>query len=568
MTLWRAAIAACLASVVAGCGEDVFPLDEREGETDGGDTDPCSGEHGLTWYVREDGGDWLHCTGLADEPYPGSGYHQQCAFAHPFHVLPPGGDPLMGPGDRLIIAAGSYDMGHGAPGATHPELCDADFSWLCTAPPIPPGKGEEQPTCVLGQGWDGECEDPLVVLSATGGASHVLSLEGSDHVRVQCLEITDGESCIDGHEWLPCPEPPELAESPVGQTGIVAEHAQGVTLEHVRVHGMAADGIRGTAELVDWTLEDVHAMYNGHNGISFDAESEFELVTWGDFDVTRVTSSWNGCIEPPSPEETPEACGQEGGVGLSASLSAAEWWIDESDFSHNTNTGLRIARHESDGETVIDRLRAEGNAGVQLDISGEATVTNSVLVANCEFFALQEPPIDELGSCAAGGYAVQLGMFDGTTVAIVNSTIYGQGEALIAVLAADDEPCEETSIVALNNIYYGAESEIEPVSLPWLIQDSECSETDLELTHGILHGVEGAEELCAVSDNFCESPGFAAPDPGEDPLHLALVPPLESLAIDTGLPNDDEDLIPPHDFLGRPRPIGAGVDRGAFEIEQ
>ena len=72
---------------------------------------------GGIYYVREDGGSALECTGLADAPYPGSGTGQPCAWNHPFQALPPDDAPRIARGDTLIIASGLYMMGYGAPGA-------------------------------------------------------------------------------------------------------------------------------------------------------------------------------------------------------------------------------------------------------------------------------------------------------------------------------------------------------------------------------------------------------------------------------------------------------------------
>ena len=68
-----------------------------------------------TYYVRPDGGSPAQCTGLANAPYTGAS--QDCAWDHPFRALPPEGTPRIAGGDTLVIAAGEYMMGYGAPGA-------------------------------------------------------------------------------------------------------------------------------------------------------------------------------------------------------------------------------------------------------------------------------------------------------------------------------------------------------------------------------------------------------------------------------------------------------------------
>ena len=100
-----------------------------------------------TYYVRPDGGSFAQCTGLVDAPYPGSGSGQPCAWDHPFRALPPDDAPRITGGDTLIVAAGSYRMGYGAPGA---DACEPDYPWDCHVPPIPSGADAAHPTRILG----------------------------------------------------------------------------------------------------------------------------------------------------------------------------------------------------------------------------------------------------------------------------------------------------------------------------------------------------------------------------------------------------------------------------------
>ncbi len=110
-----------------------------------------------TYYVRTDGGSAEECTGQVDAPYPGSGMSQPCALDHPFRAFPPAGVPRIAGGDSLIIGAGSYRMGCGAPGA---EACETDYPWDCHMPPLPGGPDPAHPTRVLGAGWSMGCSDP------------------------------------------------------------------------------------------------------------------------------------------------------------------------------------------------------------------------------------------------------------------------------------------------------------------------------------------------------------------------------------------------------------------------
>ena len=81
-----------------------------------------------TYYIRTDGGTAQQCSGLADAAYPGSGENQACAWAHPFWALDSGGGWRINGGDTLLIDAGSYMMGYGAPNT---GWCEAEGSYDC-----------------------------------------------------------------------------------------------------------------------------------------------------------------------------------------------------------------------------------------------------------------------------------------------------------------------------------------------------------------------------------------------------------------------------------------------------
>jgi len=78
---------------------------------------PVEPAQSTTYCVHPNEASPEQCTGLVNAPYPGSGTDQPCAWDHPFRALPPGGSPRIAGGDRLIVAAGNYRMGYGAPRA-------------------------------------------------------------------------------------------------------------------------------------------------------------------------------------------------------------------------------------------------------------------------------------------------------------------------------------------------------------------------------------------------------------------------------------------------------------------
>lgn len=141
--------------------------------------------------MRTDGGSPEQCTGLVDAPYPGSGTNQPCAWDHPFRALPPKGTPRIQGGDTLIIGAGSYMMGYGAPGAT---TCESDSPWECYMSPIPSGPCPAHPTRILGAGWDSGCSKPPE-LWGTERADMIINLTDSSNVVVRSA-ITGGRPAL------------------------------------------------------------------------------------------------------------------------------------------------------------------------------------------------------------------------------------------------------------------------------------------------------------------------------------------------------------------------------------
>ncbi|MFU8832483.1 MAG: hypothetical protein ACNA7J_10040, partial [Wenzhouxiangella sp.] len=198
-----------------------------------------------TYYVRVDGGDATECNGLANRPYDSSA-DQHCAWKHPFMALPPGGDARIQGGDTLHIGPGSYMMGLGAPGA---ERCHQEWSWECHLGLIPSGPSPEQPTRILGAGYQDGCT-AAPQLWGTERSWMVINMEGSSNVELACLEITDRGNCIEAHchngkcpgEVAAC----ERDQPPWGDwapTGISARDSANVTLRDINIHGMANRGI-------------------------------------------------------------------------------------------------------------------------------------------------------------------------------------------------------------------------------------------------------------------------------------------------------------------------------------
>ncbi|MCR4337675.1 MAG: hypothetical protein NUV91_07725, partial [Candidatus Omnitrophica bacterium] len=193
----------------------------------------CSGAaDATTYYVRKDGGTLSQCTGLADASYPGSGTAQACAYNHPFWALPIKGNPsTFQGGDTLIISPGSYRMGYDAPNQKNPSSCASNYTWDCHMQPIPSGPDANHPTRILGKGWDQGCSNPPQ-LYGVERAALVINLRGSNNVDLQCLDITDHDSCTSGQVPGRC----NREKFPYGEyadVGVVASDSTNVLLKNL-----------------------------------------------------------------------------------------------------------------------------------------------------------------------------------------------------------------------------------------------------------------------------------------------------------------------------------------------
>ncbi|MBN1430103.1 MAG: hypothetical protein JXB07_17160 [Anaerolineae bacterium] len=552
--------------VVTGCAgkpaDDDLPLPEQA-------TRPLSQrQDGSTYYARPDGGTPEQCSGLADAPYPGSGTDQPCAWDHPFRALPPGGEPRIGGGSTLVIASGSYQMGYGAPGA---DACEEEGSYDCQMPPVPGGPSPDQPTRIVGAGWDSGCANPPE-LWGSGRPWQIIDLTDTGNVVVACLEITDHSDCVEAHSGgLAC----NRDTSPYGdwaETGIYAQDATNVLLKDLNIHGLANGGVLA-GRLTDWTVENVRIAGNGWVG--WDGDIEGDDSNSGTMIFRNWVVEWNGCGET-YPGEEPVGCwaqtagGYGDGVGTGA--TSGDWIIEDSSFLHNTSDGLDLLYHSEGGTVTINRVYAEGNAGNQVKVTRLASLSNSLLVGNCAFFENQ-PFTYNVDPCRASGNTLTVAFAGGGQVSIVNSTFYGQGDGLVnAGPREEGYTCNGSeSVKALNNIFLGDIDFFDPGDITFLFYQEDCGSLQLDSDYNIIHQAKNI--TCNSSDTYvisgshdlCRDPRLIGPFSG---LAFGMIPVADSPAIDAG----DSAACPPTDLLSLLRPADgdgdgeARCDMGAYEV--
>ena len=512
---------------------------------------------GQTYYVRPDGGSAEQCTGLANAPYPGSGLNQPCAWDHPFRALPPDGPARIQGGDTLIIAAGSYRMGYGAPEADGDgSNCAPAYPWGCVMPPIPSGPDAAHPTRILGEGWDTGCSDPPELWGAER-AEHILDLSNSSHVQIACLEITDHAGCVEFHSGgLACPRD----SYPFGNwasTGLYAQDASDIHLQDLNIHGLAHTGV-WAGRLQDWTVERVRIAGNGWVG--WDGDIDGTDSNRGEMRFRLWTVEWNGCGET-WPGEEPDGCWAQTaggyGDGVGTGYTGGDWIIEDSAFLHNTSDGLDLLYHTEGGKIILTNVRAEGNAGNPIKTTGTMTMTNSVVVSNCAYFENQSFTY-QVDACRALGNTLSLAFMGGERVALINNTFYGQGDGLISAGPHSQGACNGTEeLVGRNNLYQGDDDYLQAGDITFLFYAENCHGLTFDSDYSLYDHVKLSAYIPGPHDMEAD-PRLKGPLSGD---YFGMELQTGSPAINAGLAS----VAPATDFLHLAR-VNA-PDIGAYEYQ-
>ncbi|MBS0382324.1 MAG: right-handed parallel beta-helix repeat-containing protein, partial [Proteobacteria bacterium] len=415
-----------------------------------------------TYYVRTDGGTTAQCNGTANAPASAA---PNCAWHSPMDALPPSGNgrtPNIKSGDTLVIEPGQFPVGLNSDTmAAYPDVCYTSFPWNCIMQP-PPSGTTSQPTRIVGAGWDSGCAAPPQIYGVSG-AYYTLDVGGASNVVVACLEITDHSACID--PYTPDPTIACSKSYPYGdwsETGVHAAGGSNVILQDLNIHGMANTGL-WAGGMNNFTLRNVTIRANGYAGWMGDLGGGGNSSFSGTITLDHVNVSYNGCTEK-YPSTTIYACwGQNNGGygdGVGMAKTGGNWVITNSTFSYNTQDGLDLLYADGTGSVTIDRATAIGNAGNQLKASGTTTITNSVVVGNCD--ALAPFPHMAGDTCRAQGGALALEVaVPAQTVTLAYNTITGNGDCLIQAGTDIGVPLAATQVYQYyNNVFIGQPSAI------------------------------------------------------------------------------------------------------------
>lgn len=546
------------------------PIDnETESQTDTENSYlAVSHEAGATLYIRSDGGSAQQCSGLVDAPYPGSGTNQDCAWNHPFQALPPGGEARLLGGDTLIIKAGSYMLGYGAPGA---ENCEYEGSYACSMVPIPSGPDANHPTRVLGEGWDSGCSTPPE-LWGSGRPFHLVDMTDASNVELACLEITDHASCIEDHLFVTggSPYTCQRDNPPYGDwaaVGLYAEDSSNVLLRDLNIHGLANTAIQA-GRLTDWTVENVRLAGNGLAGWNFDLVGDgSESENHGTLTFRHWLVEWNGCGET-YPDQQHVACwGQEaGGYGDGAGFggtTGGHYIIEDSAFLHNTSDGLDMLYVRLPGSLIeIRRTISADNDGNQIKTSGDVIIENSLIVSNCGYFHdMQFWNNDD--DCRANGDALAIFLNPGGQAKVTNSTITGNGNCLLITGCTLDQTCNGNEKLLMKNVLFQGQkvfwSPGDDTCFAWYDDESSppMPANPIEVQYSLINGVRYDNVVpCPGGNNLCDvAAGLVNSTIDRFDAHLAAGSAAINAGTAEGAPADDLD--------GRPRDVQPDI--GAYE---
>lgn len=379
-----------------------------------------------TYYLRTDGGTNAQCNGLSDKAYTPlvSDVTKDCAYNHPFWLVPPSGTTttLVG-GDTVIVGPGDYLMGWGAPNIINYSVCHSSYPWGCGMNVIPSGT-TAAPTRILGKGWDTGCSvKPRFV--GTERADHILNLKGGSNIQIQCLDITDGSDCSQNSN---APNACNRSTAPYGKwavTGITAVDSSNVLLKNVKIHGLYRAVHAG--RLSNWTIEDSDLSNNNFVGWDGDVGAGVSSNS-GKIIFRRTKIKFSGCGE--KLDGTPFNCisqSQGGyGDGLGTEKTSGDWVFDQVDISNNVSDGVDLLYHNGQGTITVTNSKMEANAGNQLKVAANTTVTGSVLRGTCNYFqnnlmAMQTWNGKAFDNCRAGGDVLAAAFRAGMKVSIATS---------------------------------------------------------------------------------------------------------------------------------------------------
>jgi hypothetical protein len=310
-------------------------------------------------------------------------------------------------------------------------------------------------------------------LSGINDVFTVLTVQGTNYIDEECLDITQPDVCSRmGAPW--CTE----GTNNYAWFGITFQNMnttnQGpsnLTLKDISIHGMSSRGVLGskinTLSTDVTTITDLYTVGNGGAGIDSDAGGcGKNCESIGTVNFSWPMAAWNGCLQVSPGVYT--ACYDDGasgyGDGFVFIASKATMTIDHGRFFYNTQDGLDAYHFNDDLTsspvlTVYDSVSI-GNEGAVYKVGG-ATVTayNNVGNTNCLVLATASNfPANPTGwnagikdPCRAAGDGWSIQLNNGNTVKLFNNTTTGYSATMYDLGCASGGTCTTGTIVDFEN---------------------------------------------------------------------------------------------------------------------
>lgn len=466
---------------------------------------------GTTYFILKDGGTMEQCDGLHNEKYDGQS--NQCAWNHPWLALPPKGSANISPfkgGDTLIIGAGEYAIGFGAIPSSGTADCEsASYPYACLSSSVPSGTSDN-PTRILGNDYNSGCQSPPQ-LWGTYRTEHVINLQNSNHVVLECLDITDHAQCSRFHPSFRCDDDIGVVEG-YAYNGIYATDSKDVLIKNVLIHGLDT-GIHA-GRLENWTMDNVVIRANKHAG--WDGDIGVNSSNTGDIHFKNGRIEWSGCIEPyPLTQSQPIGCVSQDrggyGDGLGTGATAGRWIFESFDFLHNVSDGLDLLYLTSPGQVIIKGGRYAGNAGNAIKTAGGGhLIENTEVIGNCGFFNQGDLWPDMVNHCRAQGNAMSLGgALDlpapnpSTASELSNVSIWTEGDCAIVF---------ESMLNIKDSIFYGAKDFLQPDEHS-CFSYNEDQNAALNVSNTVIYGFKTNNSGCEFGINPAGNIGNCSTDP-------------------------------------------------------
>jgi hypothetical protein len=345
------------------------------------------------------------CNGLANSAPIGSTPNQNCAFNLATLLW---NDPYTYADSNWILLGGDVAVFHstglmqiaGSPNSSALGNPCYGIGTYCAPPSIPSGSssshtrliGENYNACshnVTKMGFPYVEADPTLTahLWAGGGANWALSMQNSQYVDVQCIELTDHAQCGG---------PVGCGGLDYGGNGIVTSNTVPAVngnnlLQDLNIHGFQSRGIIGNIG-GPWTRTRVRVAFNGQAGIDYDPGGHEASINGTEI-WNYVQVGGNGCYEEypivhafpvPSGGCYDDVSGGYGdGVGTPI-MGGINFSLNHTYFFYNTQDGGDLGHMTGQTISVINTL-CEGNMGgcIKNGPNLVQAVNNNLDLGNC-----------------------------------------------------------------------------------------------------------------------------------------------------------------------------------------